>query len=66
MKHLIIAEKPNLGQNLISAIGGRGFNREDGYAENSQYIVTWAFGHLFELLNLDEYFESDTSEHPKK
>lgn len=51
---LIIAEKPSLGVKIIKAIGGR-FNSHDGYSENSDYIVTWGFGHLFGLLDLDQY-----------
>lgn len=52
---LIIAEKPNLGQNIINAIGASKFSRQDGYAESSQYIVTWGFGHLFGLYSIEEY-----------
>ena len=55
MKKLIIAEKPSLGQNIIAAIGFSKFKREDGYSESEQYIVTWAFGHLFSLYNLKDY-----------
>lgn len=54
-RRLVIAEKPSLGQNIISAIGRNKFKREDGYAESEEYIVTWAFGHLFELLDLEDY-----------
>lgn len=52
---LIIAEKPSLAKNIMLAIGSSKFSRKDGYFESNEYIVTWAFGHLFGLLNLEEY-----------
>lgn len=50
---LIIAEKPSLGRNIISALGG--MTRRDGYYEGKDFIVTWAFGHLFSLAEIDRY-----------
>lgn len=50
---LIIAEKPSLARNIASALGE--FKRKDGYLENNEYYVTWAFGHLFSLLDIEEY-----------
>ena len=50
---LIIAEKPSLGRNIASALGQ--FRRRDGYLENEQYLVTWAFGHLFSLADIEAY-----------
>ena len=47
MKKLIIAEKPSLARNIASALDIR-VNKEE-YMENEKYIVSWAFGHLFEL-----------------
>lgn len=60
--YLIIAEKPNLGQNIINAIGASKFRRLDGFAESSQYIVTWGFGHLFSLYSIEEYGTSGSGE----
>ena len=54
MKKLIIAEKPSLGRNIASALGLK--KRGNGYIEGDKYIVSWAFGHLFELSNVDDYF----------
>ena len=54
MKKLIIAEKPSLGRKIMSAIGNS-FHQKDGFAENNDYIVTWCFGHLFSLKDIDEY-----------
>ena len=50
---LIIAEKPSLARNITSAIGG--LSRRDGYFEGGEYIVTWAFGHLFSLADIEAY-----------
>ena len=53
MKKLIIAEKPSLARNIASALNVR-VNKE-GYMENEKYIVSWAFGHLFKLRDIDGY-----------
>ncbi len=39
----IIAEKPSLARNIVAGIGE--MKKKNGYFENSDYIVTWAFGH---------------------
>ncbi len=50
---LIIAEKPSLARNIAGAIGK--LTRKDGYLEGNGYIVTWAFGHLFSLCDIEDY-----------
>ncbi|MBE7092478.1 MAG: DNA topoisomerase III [Clostridiales bacterium] len=50
---LIIAEKPSLARNIASAIGK--LTRKDGYLEGNGYIITWAFGHLFSLCDIEDY-----------
>lgn len=55
---LIIAEKPSLARNIASAIGK--LARHDGYLEGNGYIVTWAFGHLFSLCDIEDYSENPT------
>ncbi len=50
---LIIAEKPSLARNISSAIGK--FIRKDGYLQGENHIVTWAFGHLFSLCDIEDY-----------
>ncbi len=50
---LIIAEKPSLGRNIVSAIGGMTGN--DGFYSGKDFIVTWAFGHLFTLADIESY-----------
>ncbi len=55
---LIIAEKPSLARNIASAIGK--LQRRDGYMEGDGYIVTWAFGHLFSLCDIEDYKPTDS------
>ncbi len=50
---LIIAEKPSLARNIVAGIGK--MDKRDGYFENADYIVTWAFGHLFSLVDIESY-----------
>ena len=50
---LIIAEKPSLGRNIAAALGATA--RRDGYMEGQGYLVTWAFGHLFSLADIEDY-----------
>ncbi len=59
---LIIAEKPSLGRNISSAIGG--MQKRNGYMEGNGYIVTWAFGHLFSLADV-EYYTGNETEKPR-
>ena len=54
MKKVIIAEKPSLGRTIAAAINEE-FKKGTGFLESQGYIVTWAFGHLFGLINLEEY-----------
>lgn len=54
---LIIAEKPSLARNIVAGIGK--MDKKDGYYINSDYIVTWAFGHLFSLADIEAYTGSE-------
>lgn len=58
MKKVIIAEKPSLAMTIVQAIGGN-FNKKDGYFENDKYIVTFGFGHLFQLKSIDDYMDRE-------
>ena len=55
---LIIAEKPSLARNIVSAIGN--MKRNDGYYSNQEYLVSWAFGHLFTLADIEDYEDKPT------
>lgn len=48
MKTLLLTEKPSQGMDFVRALPDK-FQRKDGYCEGSKYIVTWAYGHLFEI-----------------
>jgi len=50
---LIIAEKPSLARNIVSGIGE--MKKAGNYYEGNGYIVTWAFGHLFSLCDIEDY-----------
>ncbi len=50
---LIIAEKPSLGRNIAAGIGNMA--KRDGYLEGNGYIISWAFGHLFSLADIEAY-----------
>lgn len=56
---LIIAEKPSLARNIVAGIGK--MNKHNGYFEGSGYIVTWAFGHLFSLYDIEDYTKNTDS-----
>lgn len=49
----IIAEKPSLARNIVAGLGQ--MNKKNGYFENEKFIVTWAFGHLFSLCDIEDY-----------
>ncbi len=51
---LIIAEKPSLARNIVAGIGGK-MDKKDGYFIGENYIVSWAFGHLFSLVDIESY-----------
>ena len=51
---LIIAEKPSLARNIVAGIGGK-MDKKDGYFIGENYIVSWAFGHLFSLADIEAY-----------
>ena len=55
---IIIAEKPSLAMTIVQVIGGN-FKKNDGYFENENYIVTFGFGHLFQLKSIDDYMDRE-------
>lgn len=55
---VIIAEKPSLARNICAGITqstGVAMQRKNGYFEGAGYVVTWAFGHLFSLYDIEDY-----------
>lgn len=56
---LIIAEKPSLARNIMAGIGN--MQKKNGYFENEKYIITYAFGHLFSLCDIEEYTQEKDS-----
>jgi len=55
---LIIAEKPSLGRNIVDGIHSFSSGKmvkNGNYFEGNGYIVTWAFGHLFSLSDVEDY-----------
>jgi DNA topoisomerase-3 len=50
---LIIAEKPSLARNIAAGLGE--FRRRDGYLEGENCLISWAFGHLFSLADIEHY-----------
>ncbi len=55
---LIIAEKPSLARNILAGIArlqNDKMVKRDGYYEGGDYVVTWVFGHLFSLADIEDY-----------
>ncbi len=58
---LIIAEKPSLARNIVAGIGNADkLSKREGFFIGSTYIVSWAFGHLFSLADIESYTGTDT------
>ena len=53
---LIIAEKPSLARNIAAAVGG--MQKRNGYFEGGGTLISWAFGHLFSLCDIEDYLEN--------
>ena len=50
---VIIAEKPSLARNIVEAIGN--MKKNGSFFVGESYIVTYAFGHLFSLADIEDY-----------
>ncbi|HPF19746.1 MAG TPA: DNA topoisomerase III [Syntrophomonas sp.] len=53
MKSLVLAEKPSVAREIARVL--KCVNKQKGYMEGSQYVVTWALGHLVTLAEPDDY-----------
>src|SRR5215210_4032640 len=56
MKTLVIAEKPSVARDLADALPGS-FDNHDSYLESDDTVITFAVGHLVELINPEDYDE---------
>ena len=54
-KALVITEKPSVARDIAKALSG--CTEHDGYFENDRYVITFAVGHLYELLPPEEVDE---------
>ncbi len=50
---VILTEKPSVARDIAKCLSIS--NKRDGYFEGNGYQITWAFGHLVELKEPDEY-----------
>lgn len=57
MKKLIIAEKPSMGRTIAAALHAD--QKQEGYQEGNEYVVSWCFGHLYEIYDLEKYFNPE-------
>lgn len=53
MKHLVIAEKPSVARDIARVLHCN--KKTNTYIEGTEYIVTWALGHLVTLADPEEY-----------
>jgi DNA topoisomerase III len=56
VKTLVIAEKPSVARDLTDALPGT-FENHDSYYESEDTVITFAVGHLVELIAPEEYDE---------
>ncbi|MEW4372845.1 DNA topoisomerase III [Paenibacillus kandeliae] len=53
MKKLVLAEKPSVAREIARVLNST--QKQKGYLEGPQYIVTWALGHLVGLAEPEDY-----------
>jgi DNA topoisomerase III len=56
VKTLIVAEKPSVARDIADALPGN-FANEESHYEGDEYVVTFAVGHLVQLVDPEEYDE---------
>ena len=52
---LFIAEKPELGRSIAEAINAETKEKNKGYIIKGDSIITWAFGHILQLAEPEDY-----------
>ncbi len=55
-KTLVIAEKPSVARDIANALPGR-FTNNESFLEGDEYVITFAVGHLVELVDPEDYDE---------
>ena len=53
MKVLYLCEKPSQAKDIANVLGAN--QRNDGYFEGGNNLVTWCFGHLLEMASPEDY-----------
>src|ERR671924_382450 len=51
-KRLVITEKPSVARDIVATLGG--FEEHEGYWERDDLLVTFAVGHLLELVEPED------------
>jgi DNA topoisomerase-3 len=52
-RKLVICEKPSVARDIAAYLGAR--TKSEGFLSNDDYAITWAFGHLLELKEPEDY-----------
>lgn len=52
-KKLIITEKPSVARDFARVLNVNG--KHDGYIENDEYVISWCYGHLVQMVYPEEY-----------
>ena len=52
-KKLIITEKPSVARDFARVLNVSG--NGNGFIENNEYVISWCFGHLVEMVYPEEY-----------
>lgn len=53
-KKLIITEKPSVAESFSHVLHVK-HDRRRGYSENDEYVITWCYGHLVQMVYPDSY-----------
>lgn len=52
-KTIVVTEKPSIANSFAEVLGVT--EKEDGYMEDDNYIITWCVGHLVSLCYPEDY-----------